>query len=62
MKKKGKSRKAACQGPGVKAWQCSRAARAARKGRASVPSGGSQGLGDGDLLVELCSKLRQPGS
>lgn len=26
MEKKGKSRKAACQGPGVKAWQCSRAA------------------------------------
>lgn len=26
MKKKGRSRKATCQGPGVKAWQCGRAA------------------------------------
>lgn len=71
VEKEGKSRKAACQGSGGKALPgrlCVKLGRAeggqpagARKGCASTPSGGSQGLQDGDLLAELCSKPRHPG-
>lgn len=44
------------------AWQCSRAG-SGRSGRLRFNSQWRQsGLQDGDLLVELCSKPRQPGS
>lgn len=43
------------------AWQAVGRPAGAWKGCASIPSGGSQGLQEGDLLAELCSGARQPG-
>lgn len=53
------------QGPAravvCEAWQAVGRPAGARKGCASIPSGGSQGLQDGDLLAGLRSRAGQPG-
>ena len=64
MKKKGRSRKAACQGPGVKAWQCGRAASGCSE-RLRLNSQWRQSRASGWRFISravLCSNLALHGS